>query len=1461
MWFPRSRRSIFQSVVAAISQYWKQERRDSRFSQPRSRRQSKLSDDRGALVQALEPRVMLTIDLGDAPSPYPTTLAENGARHEDTGPTLGASRDSELDGTHSAAATADDTTGIDDESGVTFGTLQVGVFGATATVNVSGGAALLDAWVDFNGDGNWGGLSEQIFASQAVVVGVNNLTFDVPGWAIDGTTFARFRLSTAGSLGPEGLAANGEVEDYAVTITPPAIASGNFGTQNTISTSAVSPRSVFAVDMDGDGDVDVVSASGGGDMIEWYENNGLQNFLGHTISTAASDPRSVTAADVDGDGDMDVLSASTSDNKIAWYENDGSQNFAAHTISTAARSARSVTAADVDGDGDIDVLSASYRDDKIAWYENNGSQVFTARNVNTPDPDADSSNGTNGNADGAQSVFAADVDGDGDLDVLSASSNDDKIAWYENDGNQNFTARTISTAADFASKVFAADMDGDGDMDVLSDRGWYENDGNQNFAARTISTAFAATSVIAADVDGDGDMDVLSTSFNVEWYENDGFQNFTAHTVNHTAVNSPASVAVADMDGDGDLDVVSTSFVDDNIAWYDNLPPDPNLVVTTTADTVNALDGVISLREAILFSNSNAGLDEIDFNIPGAGVQTISVTSPLPDITDAVIIDGSSQGVSAMPLIELNGTGAGAGAVGLKITAGGSTVKGLVINRFNGVGILLVSGGGNSIVGNFIGTNAAGTADLGNAGEGVHIYLSGSNTIGGTTAATRNLISGNDRNGVAISGASNVVLGNLIGTNLAGTAALANSFNGIVINSNANTIGGSVAAARNVISGNAQRGVYISGGGGNVVWGNYIGTDLTGTADLGNALSGVHLDNGAASNTIGGTQPERRNIISGNNEYGVRLQGFGTTINNSVQGNYIGTNASGTAAIGNSLSGVQVNATSNTIGGAIFSNGGGNLISGNGQHGVLIQGGANAANVVSGNRIGTTPNGAARLGNLLSGVQILNSTGNTIGGTTPNDRNLISGNNENGVHLTGASTANNVVRANYIGTDLAGTGDLGNTLSGIWVVSANNTIGGTAASYANVISGNDRFGISIQGVGSTGNTVQGNRIGTNPTGTAAIGNSLSGVMLYDAGSNTIGGTVAGARNLISGNVQHGVYLTQAGTTSNLIQGNYIGTDINATADLGNTLSGVTIDGRASSNTIGGTAAGARNIISGNNQHGVYLLGFGGAGVGTRLNLVQGNYIGTNIIGTSDLGNTLNGVQVQATANTIGGTAAGAGNVISGNDQNGVNLQGGANANTLVQGNRIGAQANGTSALANSQNGVQILNSTGNTVGGTAAGSGNTIAFNTQDGVAVAGASSATNSILGNSTFSNGDLGIDLNTNGFTPNDVDDSDTGPNNLQNFPVFASVVLNGANLDITYSVPSIAPNSIYPLRIEFYIADANDQEGKTFLGSDNYAAPGAKLATISAGAASVGTRIVATATDANGNTSEFSAFATVG
>ncbi|MCP4391929.1 MAG: hypothetical protein GY802_26780, partial [Gammaproteobacteria bacterium] len=344
-------------------------------------------------------------------------------------------------------------------------------------------------------------------------------------------------------------------------------------TAHTITTGTNRPFEVKTADVDGDGDMDVVTVSEIDNKIAWFENDGNENFTEHTITTAIDSAQSVAIADVDGDGDMDVLSASYNDDKIVWYENDGSENFTAHTISTAADGANSVITADVDGDGDMDVLSASNNTNQITWYENDGSENFTAHII-------DSTNIR------PTSITTADVDGDGDLDVLSSGHLTDQITWYENDGNENFTVHIITNSADYATSVTTADVDGDGDMDVLSasrddDKiAWYENDGNENFTAHTITTtADSAYSVTTADVDGDGDLDVLSASQQdgkIAWYENDGNENFTAHTIT-TDANSANWVTTADLDGDGDLDVLSSSALDDKIAWYEN-------IATTTLD-------------------------------------------------------------------------------------------------------------------------------------------------------------------------------------------------------------------------------------------------------------------------------------------------------------------------------------------------------------------------------------------------------------------------------------------------------------------------------------------------------------------------------------------------------------------------------------------------------------------------------------------------------------------------------------------------------------------------------------------------------------------------------------------------------------------------------------------------------------------------------------------------------------
>ena len=324
-------------------------------------------------------------------------------------------------------------------------------------------------------------------------------------------------------------------------------------------------------------------------------------------------------------------------------------------------------------------------------------------------------------------------------------------------------------------------------------------------------------------------------------------------------------------------------------------------------------DGRISLREAIDAANRTANIgaaaDQIRFNIAGAGPHTINVASALPSISDAVIINGTTEpDFAGTPMVELNGTGAGA-VNGLVLAAGsgGSTIRGLVIQNFNRNGILVQSAN-NVIAGNYIGIDADGTTITGNNTSGLGLQggirvESATNTIGGLNAADRNVVSGNVFDGIALIGigaTGNQVIGNYIGTDASGTLDRGNTEEGIEIDgANGNTIGGSIAGARNIISGNDSDGIEIDSGDNNIVQGNYIGTDYTGALDVGNARDGIDINenagDGATGNIIGtnldGTNDATEgNLIFGNNINGIEVRD-NPTIGNRILGNQIFGNA------------------------------------------------------------------------------------------------------------------------------------------------------------------------------------------------------------------------------------------------------------------------------------------------------------------------------------------------------------------------------------------------------------------------------------------------------------------------------------------------------------------------------------------------------------------------------------------
>ncbi len=371
---------------------------------------------------------------------------------------------------------------------------------------------------------------------------------------------------------------------------------------------------------------------------------------------ATNSPTSVFAADIDGDGNIDILSASSYDNKIAWYKNlDGQGGYGnQQLISTEAMAARAVFAVDIDDDGDIDVLSASYYDNKIAWYENlDGQGTFGNQMIISTE------------AIGARSVFAADIDGDGDMDVVSGSGtpSEGKVVWYENtDGSGGFGSENIiNNNVLVIDAVSAADMDGDGDIDVLSGGGynsplgWYENINSQGQFGplRTISNSGIDNAIYAVDIDGDDDLDVVSTSDGkVSWHNNiDGLGNFGPR---QTIVNNNFilnTVYPTDIDGDGDYDVVSGYYSDSNpaIVWSENLdgagnfgpPQDLNTDSLTIASLYSAdvdNDGDLD----ILFASE----DRIGFhkNMDGAGSfgpqEFFTINVDNPKYMDIVDIDG-----------------------------------------------------------------------------------------------------------------------------------------------------------------------------------------------------------------------------------------------------------------------------------------------------------------------------------------------------------------------------------------------------------------------------------------------------------------------------------------------------------------------------------------------------------------------------------------------------------------------------------------------------------------------------------------------------------------------------------------------------------------------------------------------------------------------------------------------------
>lgn len=497
-------------------------------------------------------------------------------------------------------------------------------------------------------------------------------------------------------------------------------------------------------------------------------------------------------------------------------------------------------------------------------------------------------------------------------------------------------------------------------------------------------------------------------------------------------------------------------------------------VSAATFTVTNTNDnGAGSLRQAMLDANSAAGSDVINFNITGSGPFTIALATVLPDINGPVTIDGLSQ-----PGAATGNLWAGIGhSLKIKINANG-----------NAYGLRILTAGSGSII------------------KGL--------AIGGASGSA-----------ITFSFVDNITIETCyLGMDTNGSTLFANSQYGINASGNNLIIGGNIPAKGNLISGNTMSGININQISNSLdIENNFIGTDFSGLVNKGNGVDGIRNATGGNSNTI------KNNLISSNAGIGLSLTGSSTTfVGLNVTGNYIGVNRLGAGNLGNGSDGAKLGYfQSSTVDNNIISNNTATGISLNNFSTILFKG----------NKIGVDINGNTDLGNGSSGVVATSGSGAIFGGINSSDRNIISGNGDAGLSVSGN---NNEFYNNYIGTNITGMISIPNVNEGMRLnlssaANANNTIGGTLVTQRNVISGNGGSGIVIM-TNSLHNKIQNNYLGVASDGVSVLPNTLDGITC-NSQNNLIGGINTSEINLIANNKSSGIYVGPV--NGNSILGNLI----------------------------------------------------------------------------------------------------------------------------------------------------------------------------------------------------------------------------------------------------------------------------------------------------------------------------------
>jgi len=1018
------------------------------------------------------------LDFGDLPdSPYKTLLSNDGARHMFDGVTyLGnpgsGNTDTEPDGQPNSSATGDDINGNNDDDGVVFNSALIP--GQPAQITVSAAApGYLNAWIDYNDDGDFSDVGEQIANDTQLNVGNNQIQIAIVPLDATGAIKSRFRFTSGQGEAtvPYGLAPNGEVEDYALSSIGDFVWEDGYNGKQNPAEDGLNDVVIFLLDS-GLNPIAFTATKNHPTTSEpgWYGFPGLSpgdyyvqfNLLGGYLFTLKD-----AGTDDDKDSDADESTGLTDMISIA-------AGIEEHSIDAGMKQQLSYDFGDLpevyktyianDGPGHV-IDGTTYLGSIGPDTEINGQPNSSAT--------GDDNNGTD-DEDGITFIHPLHPGSSADIEVISSTGSAYLNAWIDFNNNSDFSdpGEQIATNSPLnvgnnIINISSVPQDANGQMHSrfrLSSEQGLEFFGPAPDGEVEDYVLGAIGDFVWVDADGDGIQDfgelglpdvtihlldsgyspVLDANTNpiITTTNASGFYEFPGLPPDEYCLEFvlPSGYTFSSQDQGGDENIDSdadpstgrTSIIE--LSTYTTLSFSNidvgavgNVVMVTTANdiadapdttSIGALlgdigaDGKISLREAISACNNTSGLDTIKFAI-GTGLQTINVASDgLPVIHDPLYLDATTQpGYSGDPIIQLDGSATNVELInGIYLRTSNSTVKGFIIHSFYDEGIESDGstgyGDNNIIENNWVGISSTGSA-AGNGDVGILITVNADGNI-----IRNNISSSNGSDGIEISNNSNNnwVWGNNIGLGTDGSTIRNNSVNGISIGGDGNIVGtdgNSVddVLERNIISGYFHAIYVTSTSTGDIIAGNYIGTDITGTQDRGTFGDGIFAQS-ATNLTI------NDNVISGNSD-GIEFEN--TTLSN-IYGNYIGTNASGTDKLGNSSEGIILGSSSNN---------------------------------------------------------------NTIGGTVSYKRNIISGNSGPGVFIFQSS--NNQTQGNYIGTNVIGSLGLDNDGGGITIgsSSSNNTIGGLSSQAANLIAFNEEEGVTFAGNAGTGNAVLGNSIHSN----------------------------------------------------------------------------------------------------------------------------------------------------------------------------------------------------------------------------------------------------------------------------------------------------------------------------------------------------------------------------------------------